>query len=465
MALSPFRTSAGSHVSISLAPAPALSALNSLALLNAVEEMPALDGWVAATAGALSEDERRANRLVLGILGGALVSAGDWPDFPAYLAALAAEPPERLRERALRHLAHAAALDTITVPEALLADQDAFVARLARHSTADALDTELLREAHALLSDPPRLREALVAHLTAMWERYLADEWQRAFKSLDAEMKGFVYHMRANGETTLDNLRAFAGAELVEAVTAQAGPVEQITFVPSPHNGRYITRLYHDGALWLFFHAPRNFAVLGRQAPIGRKELLLRLEALADETRLRILELFAERDELTAQEIQDALELTQSTASRQLRGLALYIREQRGEGASKRYQLIPAQFDMTFRALKRLVEGIDPDQEDARREAGDLRRFMDRRGRLTMFPTRARDQLLVLEYLAEHFELGRSYTEKEINDIIARHLSYDDFVTIRRELYDHMFLGRERDGSRYWRIDPSERATHHARGA
>lgn len=455
MSLSPFRHAAAAHTPISLALAPALSALNSLALLNAVADMPALDGWVAATAAALSEDERRANRLTLDTLGGALVFAGDWPDFPAYLADLTAQPPELLRDRALGRLVHAAA---ISAPDELLADQDAFVAHLARHSADDVRDTGLLREAHALLCDPPRLRDVLVSHLSGMWERHLAAEWQRAFKGLDAELKGFAYHLRTSGETTLQNLRVFAGAELVEAVTAQTGPVTQITFVPSPHTGRYVTRLYHDGTLWLFFHAPRNFAVLGRQAPIGRKELLLRLEALADETRLRILELFAERDELTAQEIQDALGLTQSTASRQLRSLALYIVERRGEGASKRYQLMPAQFDMTFRALKRLIEGINPDLDDARREAGDLRRFMDRRGRITMFPTRGRDKLLVLEYLAEHFEPGRSYSEKEVNDIIARHLSYDDFVTIRRELYDNMFLGRERDGSRYWRIDSSERA-------
>jgi DNA-binding transcriptional ArsR family regulator len=294
-----------------------------------------------------------------------------------------------------------------------------------------------------------------------MWERHLAPEWKRAFKGLDAELKGFIHHLRTNAETALENLRVFAGAELVESVTGQQGPVEQITFVPSPHTGRYVTRLYHSGTLWLFFHAPRNFAVLGRQAPIGRKELLLRLEALADETRLRILELFAERDELTAQEIQDQLGLTQSTASRQLRGLALYIVERRGEGASKRYQLSPAQFDLTFRALKRLLEGARPEDHDARQEAGDLRRFMDRRGRITMFPTRSRDQLLVLEYLAEHFEPGRTYNEKEVNEIIARHLSFGDFVTIRRELYDRMFLGRERDGSRYWKIDPAERARHY----
>ncbi|HWQ13575.1 MAG TPA: DUF2087 domain-containing protein, partial [Roseiflexaceae bacterium] len=460
MSLGPFCTAAPAQPPVSLAPEPALNALNSLALINRASQLPALDSWVTRTAFALAPAEARANRLLLDVLGGALIYAGDWPDFPAYLDALAAQPPKALRDRALHHLLGAAhaGQPPAAVSQAVLADPQAFAAHVAQLAPDEPPDAALLQEAHALLREPARLREAAVAHLRTMWEQHLAAEWARAFKQLDSEVRGFMYHLRTNTATTLENLRAFAGAELVESVAAQRGPVQHIIFVPSPHTGRHVTRLYQDGTLWLFFHAPRNFAVLGRQAPIGRRELLLRLESLADETRLRILELFAERDELTAQEIQERLELTQPTTSRHLRGLAPYLVERRGEGASKRYQLSTAQFDMTYRALKQLFAGQPLEEPDARQEAGDLRRFMDRRGRITMFPTRTRDQLMVLEYLTERFELGRTYSEKEVNDIIARHLSYDDYVTIRRELYDRMFLGRERDGSRYWRIDPAERA-------
>jgi hypothetical protein len=83
-----------------------------------------------------------------------------------------------------------------------------------------------------------------------------------------------------------------------------------------------------------------------------------------------------------------------------------------------------------------------------------LRRFMDRENLLTAFPTRQRDQLAVLQYLADLFEYDRSYTEKEVNAIIRTRLNprYDDFVTLRRELYNFQFLGREKDGSRYWRL-------------
>jgi hypothetical protein len=461
MALGPFETAAAEQIPTSIELAPALNGLNSLALLNRVGELPALDSWVTDTASQLSTDERGANQLLLDLLGGALIVEGDWPDFPSYLAALAEQPPELLRDRALAWLGRSAARSLLEL-EPLLADPQRFSAHVAERATDAPPDPALLREAHWLLNNPLALREAALGHLRAMWDRHLAVAWHQATKGLEAEMKGFAYHVRNYQQPTLDNLRAFIGGELVESVTAQGELVGRLVFVPSPHTGRHVTRLYLDGTLYLFFHAPRNFAVLWRQAPVGRNELVLRLTSLADETRLRILGLFAERDELTQQEIQERLGLTQPTASRQIKGLSPYLVERRAEGASKVYRLSPAQFDLTFRALKRLVSGADDDQDARRDQPGDLRRFMDRRGRFTQFPTRARDQLAVLEFIAEHFELGRQYTEREVNEVISRHLAYDDFATLRRELYDRMFLGRERDGSRYWRIDPEERAKHYA---
>ncbi len=461
MEFGPFEVATASRVEATVELQPALNALNSLSLLNSAHRLPALDSWVTETADVLPPEVMHANRLLLGLLGHALIIAGDWPDFPAYLRALAEQDPLPLRDRALAHLVRGTG-DPEADAQRLLEDQQAFVARVARLAPESPPDAALLHDAHALLSDPPALRDAAVSHLQAMWETYLAAEWRRATKELDAEMKGFAQHVRNCSPATLENLRAFIGGELVESVTAQEEPVRRLVFVPSPHTGRHVTRLAVDGTLYLFFHAPRNVAALWRQAPVGRNELVLRLTALADDTRLRILELFARQDELTQQDIQERLGLTQSTASRQIKGLAPYVVERRVEGAAKAYRLSPAQFDLTFRALKRLLASEDDAEQDLRQDQpGDLRRFMDRRGRIATFPARPRDQLLVLEFLAEHFELGRTYTEKEVNEVISRYIAHGDFATLRRELYDRMFLGREPDGSRYWRIDPAERAKHY----
>ncbi|HZE20757.1 MAG TPA: hypothetical protein VE082_01775, partial [Desulfobaccales bacterium] len=46
--------------------------------------------WVAETAAALSREALERNRLLFDGLGEALLPTQEWPDFPAYLAGLAA---------------------------------------------------------------------------------------------------------------------------------------------------------------------------------------------------------------------------------------------------------------------------------------------------------------------------------------------------------------------------------------
>jgi ArsR family transcriptional regulator len=121
----------------------------------------------------------------------------------------------------------------------------------------------------------------------------------------------------------------------------------------------------------LFFSEPPNYDVaLLRSAPIRRPELRARLNVLADETRLRILELLAQQDELLAQDIIAALELSQSSVSRHLKRLVSlgYLYERRGEGANKTYRLSSFYLDRTSRALEQLVAGeeirSEPEMQD-----------------------------------------------------------------------------------------------------
>jgi ArsR family transcriptional regulator, arsenate/arsenite/antimonite-responsive transcriptional repressor len=89
---------------------------------------------------------------------------------------------------------------------------------------------------------------------------------------------------------------------------------------------------------------------------LSRSELLVRLSALADDTRLQILELLTQHDELCAQDVIEMLDLSQSAASRHLRQLTAtgYLLERRREVA-KCYSLNPQRVDDTLRALKRFL--------------------------------------------------------------------------------------------------------------
>jgi hypothetical protein len=75
-----------------------------------------------------------------------------------------------------------------------------------------------------------------------------------------------------------------------------------------------------------------------------------------------------------------------------------------------------------------------------------LDRFFDG-GRLVLMPTRRSKRLLVLDHVAQQFDLGRTYPEHEVNAILAP--IHPDVPALRRYLVDEQFLGRE--GGVSWR--------------
>lgn len=69
-----------------------------------------------------------------------------------------------------------------------------------------------------------------------------------------------------------------------------------------------------------------------------------------------------------------------------------------------------------------------------------IHNFFTPEGRVKALPAQQKKQLVVLAKLAESFNLGQVYTEKEVNDILRRF--NDDFVMLRRALVDFHFLTR-----------------------
>jgi predicted transcriptional regulator len=62
-------------------------------------------------------------------------------------------------------------------------------------------------------------------------------------------------------------------------------------------------------------------------------------------------------------------------------------------------------------------------------------------GKLKSIPVQQKKRKIVLEKIAESFEAGKPYTEREVNIIIADF--HDDFCTIRREMIEFMILERQ----------------------
>jgi hypothetical protein len=75
-----------------------------------------------------------------------------------------------------------------------------------------------------------------------------------------------------------------------------------------------------------------------------------------------------------------------------------------------------------------------------------LARFL-KKGRLVSVPAARAKRIAVLDLLAQEFEPGHYYEEREVNRILKRF--YDDYASLRRYLVDEGFLSR--DAGKYWR--------------
>lgn len=81
-----------------------------------------------------------------------------------------------------------------------------------------------------------------------------------------------------------------------------------------------------------------------------------------------------------------------------------------------------------------------------------LKNFLDENGRLKQWPKKGKLKMVVLNNIAELFKKENIYNEKEIDDIIEKHHTFNDSCMLRRELVNKGFLERKRDGSEYWLV-------------
>lgn len=72
-------------------------------------------------------------------------------------------------------------------------------------------------------------------------------------------------------------------------------------------------------------------------------------------------------------------------------------------------------------------------------------------GRLVSIPAARSKRMVLLDFLAQRFEPGRVYPEREVNRLLGA--VHDDFAALRRYLVNEEFL--ERRGGFYWRAGGS----------
>jgi len=91
-----------------------------------------------------------------------------------------------------------------------------------------------------------------------------------------------------------------------------------------------------------------------------------------------------------------------------------------------------------------------PPRSEHAGEPDDRRKVLDvfvHDGVITTIPATRSKRLIVLDWLAQDFEPGVHYAERQVNDVISRR--HADTATLRRYLVDEGMLDRE--AGEYWR--------------
>jgi len=332
--------------------------LHSLRLVSIVEAHSGLSEWVIHTADKLEYDVLIHNHFVLDVADHVALYA-EPTTFPELITALQAEDPNKLVEYAIHWLRD---YEDYPGDEALLASEQDMVDTVHKllapklEAKGEEFDTEAWAARYHYLVNPEELRALCVQHLQYLWDEHLKPEWKRIYPMLQDAYEAFT-SMDYSGLTAHGAIETVTERNMRSAdnLSEKLKSAHTLTFIPSAHLGPYLAWMQREEGerMIIFFgvRQPKNAKV--QSLALSRSELLVRLNALADETRLRILELLTEHNEMCAQDFINRLDLSQSSASRHLRQLTAsgYISERRRDVA-KCYSLNPDRVEDTIQALR-----------------------------------------------------------------------------------------------------------------
>jgi len=182
--------------------------------------------------------------------------------------------------------------------------------------------------------------------------------------------------------------------------------------------------------------------------------LLSFFKALADENRLKIVGLLAQKPS-SVEALADALGLSASTTSHHLARLSKSgLVSARADGHYYIYSLnTDALRGMSQHLLQE--ENLPALSQGAVITEGDLfeskvmKAFVDSAGYITAFPAQEKKFLVLLRYVVKAFEPGQRYPEKEVNEVLKRY--NEDTASLRRGMVEYKLMQREGGGGVYWR--------------
>lgn len=343
-------------VNVRFALDPVLSAVDMIAELVRVGNGNRHNEWAISTAAQLTPHELRMQQLLFEVPAKFFYhhSDRDFPTFPDYLDDLVAQGPMPIHNQTMAMFVEKVGEGAGITPEMLLADRNLFFDVVRQHWEGEVFNEELFSELHRLLNAPAELLSVLVGHLRHMWETYIRAEWERQLPALQAAVEAYR-RIDFGPITAIEALREVTGREVPPIWASRFEGVKEMVFAPTSHLGPYMVVAGIDERRTILFGV-RMPKEIRAESNLSRVELLVRLNALADDTRLRILEMIGRNGEMKAADIATQLGLTQPTTSRHLIQLVSsgFLVERR-QDVAKVYSLNRERVQSTLSGLERLL--------------------------------------------------------------------------------------------------------------
>ena len=169
-----------------------------------------------------------------------------------------------------------------------------------------------------------------------------------------------------------------------------------------------------------------------KEVSIVLDERVRLFKVLGDKSRIKIINSLI-KEPMYVELISERLGLNPSTVSFHLKKLE-HIGLVRSEKEQYYVMYYLDKQKLDFNLLKEITETATPTKTEEQREELYRRKIIDNffvDGKLQSIPVQRKKRNVILEKIAEDFEVGKPYTEKEVNIKIMQY--HDDFCTIRRE--------------------------------
>jgi len=344
---------------------PAMNGFGTMLLISKAEDDPGIHEWVTKTRASMSNEERSRHYLVTIGFHYSILPRVPGATFEAYIASLESTPPSAFRQRLLDAYSKICMtkecqdeMDSPVDWDEILSSATTYVSFLKHRFGAEHVDEEMETRAYEYVIDPAALKQLLTGHIRWFWKNHLQAEWNRVRPMLEETARAFN-QIDVSEMTRLELIQFVTGKEYTEMKWGnELQNAKELIFIPSAHFGPYIRNDKVRDNFYITFgaHLPEGSEV--HIPELDRTEIVARLSALADDTRLNILQMIAENGQMRSQEIMETINLSQPSISRYLTQLTAtgYLQERRENGA-KVYILNQDRIEKTLKAVHAFLLG------------------------------------------------------------------------------------------------------------